>query len=167
MSRMIILTAGLLLAAPVAAQKPAPQMIGISKAVAAAERAVPGRALEAELDARKGKFVYEIELLAGNSLHEVLIDARTGRVIANSPNRAESVWRRWFDSDWSAMARLNGPLAPRLAALERQSRGMVREVSFDIEDGIPIYELEIAAPAGVTDVHIDARTGARLTMFDD
>lgn len=167
MSRVTIWTAGLLLAAPVAAQEPAPQMIGISKAVAAAERAVSGRALEAELDARKGKFVYEIELLAGNSLHEVLIDARTGRVLANSPNRAESVWRRWFDPDWSAMARLNGSLAPRLAALERQSRGIIRDVSSDVEGGIPIYELEIVAPAGVTDVHLDARTGARLTMFDD
>ena len=62
MTRLIIWTVGLLLAAPAAAQVAAPQMIGITKAVAAAERALPGRALEAELDARNGTFVYEIEL---------------------------------------------------------------------------------------------------------
>lgn len=167
MKRVALTAAAALLAVPAVAQIRAAPLIGITKAVAAAERALPGHALEAELDARGGRQVYEIELLSGRSLHEVLIDARTGRMVGKAPIRAESLWRRWFDSDWNATIAGSRPLAPRLAALERQSGGKVREVGFDVEGGIPVYEVEIAAAAGVTEVHIDARSGERLTMFDD
>ena len=165
MSRILLLASLAVLPAAVLAAPSQP--VGIARAVAAAERALPGRALEAELEARDGRFVYEVEVMAEGLIQEVLIDARTGRHIATSPKRAESLWRRWFDSDWAATARLGGPLAPRLAALERQSRGRVREVGFEVEGGVPLYEIEIQAPAGKTEVHIDARTGERLTMFDD
>jgi uncharacterized membrane protein YkoI len=156
------------LASPALSQgQPAP-LIGVTRAVAAAERALPGHALEAELESRRGRLMYEIELLSGDQLHEVLIDARSGRTIAKDRIRAESLWRKWFDSDWGTTVKSAGRLAPRLAALERQANGKVREVGFDVERGVPVYEVEIAGSAGITEVHIDARTGKRLTMeFDD
>ena len=165
MKPILMLTAAVACAAAAQAAIPAP--IGIVRAVGMAERVLPGRALEAELETRGGGHVYEVEMLADGRLHDVLIDARTGRHLGTSSNRAESLWRSWFDSGWAATAGLSGPLAPRLTALERQSQGSVREVGFDVEGGRPVYEVEIAAPAGTTEIHLDARTGERLTLWDD
>ncbi len=165
MTFSLLLTVAAGLAAAAHAAPPAP--IGIVRAIAAAEKALPGSVLEAELESRDGRAFYEVEMLSGGRLHDVRIDARTGRHLGTSSKRAESVWRSWFDSSWAAAAALRGPIAPRLTALERQSQGKVREVGFDVEAGVPVYEIEISAAAGTTEVHIDARTGKRLRMFDD
>jgi uncharacterized membrane protein YkoI len=167
--KIILAFAGAALAASVAAAQPAPPspLIGITRAVAAAERAAPGRALEAELDTHKGKMVYSVEVVSKDTLHEVLIDARTGTPISTTPRKGKTLWHSWLRSDWKVTSKLNGPLAPRLAALEKQSGGRVQEVDYDVENGVPIYEVDLVAPAGATEVQLDARSGDRLAMYAD
>jgi uncharacterized membrane protein YkoI len=161
--------AGAAFVASAAVAQPAPSssLIGITRAVAAAERAVPGRALEAELDTHQGKMVYSVEVASKGALHEVLIDARAGTTISTKARKGKTLWHSWVRSDWKVTSRLNGPLAPRLAALEKQSRGSVQEVDYDVENGVPIYEVSLVAPAGATEVQLDARSGERLAMYVD
>lgn len=163
----LTIAAAAALASPLAAQNNPARTIGLTRAVAAAERALPGIALEAELEAQGGRLVYEVELLSKGRIHDVRIDARSGRMLANAPARVESMWRAWFDADWATMSQATRPLAPRLATLERQAGGTVRDVGFDVEGGIPIYEVEIATAAGRTEIHFDARSGQRLPMAFD
>lgn len=168
--KIIFAFAGATLVASVAFAQPAPpsSLIGITRAVAAAERAVPGRALEAELDAHKGRMVYSVEVVSKDRrLHEVLIDARAGTPISTTARKGKTLWHSWVRSDWKVTSRLNGSLASRLAALEKQSRGSVQEVDYDVENGVPIYEVKLVAPAGATEVQLDARSGERLALYAD
>lgn len=160
--------AALTFSIPAGAQVQTARLVGVTNAVSVAERALSAYAMEAELDTRNGRLVYEIELMRGDTLHEALVDARTGKLISATKPRFEGTWRSWFDSDWKSFARSARPLAPRLAALEREARGKVQEVSFDADGGMPLYEVEIATAAGVAEVYIDARNGERLAMnYDD
>ncbi len=143
--------------------------IGITRAVAIAEQDTGARALDAELDGRRdGTLVYEVELATTKALHEVHIDARTGRIIAKRAPRLASTWARWFDDEEMQGVAQTRPLADLLAALERRSNGSVREVSFDVENGQARYEVEISTQAGIADIYLDPKTGQRLSLvYDD
>lgn len=144
-----------------------PGLIGVTRAVHIAEQRLSARALEAELDRRGGRLVYEIELVRGSTLHEALIDARTGRLIQSATPPFEGLWRRWFDAESLGISGA-GRLAPTLVALEREKNGRVREAGFDSDDGLAQYEVEFATAAGVADVYIDTRSGKRMVAgYDD
>jgi len=56
--------------------------ITLSQAIATALKEVPGgKAFEAETEREDGKLVFEIELLSGDKVMEVEIDAMTGKVL--------------------------------------------------------------------------------------
>lgn len=168
-SRLMMMAAALATAsAPAMAQIRTAPLVGITQAVATAEKALSANAMEAELDTRGGRLVYEVDLMRGDTLLEALIDARTGKLVSATKPRFGSFWQSWFDFDVEAFSRSARPLAPRLAALERESGGRVQEVGFDADGGMPLYEVEIATQAGVAEVYIDVRNGERLAMnYDD
>lgn len=168
MKMLFVVIAAALVAVPVSAEaQVAP--IGITRAVAIAERATGAKAMDADLEDRSGGgLVYEVELVKGRTLHEVDIDARTGRIISLRTPRIASYWARWFDNDELQHAARARPLSQILDDLERRSRGQVLEVSFDVEAGQPRFEVEISTRAGVTDIFLDPRTGERLALvYDD
>ena len=149
-----------LLAAPLAAQVADTRPIGVTRAVSAAEKALSARAVEAELDTRKGRLVYDIELVRGGALHDAVIDARSGRLLASGKQRWESLWASWFDKD--RFAATSRPLGATLAALEAETGGRVEEVSLDDDGGRAVYEVELATAAGVAEIAVDPATGKRL-----
>lgn len=163
-----VLPAALLALAPAAAFAAAPP-IGITRAVAIAEKAVGGRGTEAELDRRgDGGLVYEVELATSDTLYEVDIDARNGRVLDKRRLRLASYYARWFDSGRLESIASGRSLSQLLGDLERRSGGRVREVSFDVEGGQPRYEVEISTAAGVADIYLNPKTGERLSLvYDD
>ncbi len=147
----------LVAAAALAQDEPA---TSASKAVAVAEKALSAQATEAELEARGGRLVYEIELVRGDSLFEASVDAQTGRLIATDRRALKSLWANWFDN-----ARLRTPAKPlsaTLAALEAETGGRVDEVSLETEGGRAIYKIELTTAAGTADIAIDPGTGKRL-----
>lgn len=161
---LIALAAGMV-AAPLAA---APEIIGITRAVAIAEHALGARAVDAELELAPQGAVYEIGLVRGSALHEARVDARTGRFLGATQPRLKNAWRRWFASKEMARAAKGPPLADLLARLERQTSGKVREVEFETEDGRAWYDVEIATAAGVAEVRLDPASGERLAaLYDD
>jgi uncharacterized membrane protein YkoI len=164
---ILALAAAAFMQIPASAQMPQPPVIGLTRALAIAERATGGRVMEAELEYRRGKPVYEIEVMGNRGLRKLKIDADSGRLLGSSPLRLKSLWARWFKTDEYRQAGQARSLAPLLVDLERHTRGSVRDVSFDVEAGRAHYEIEIATPAGVTDLQLDALTGKRLALALD
>lgn len=149
-----------LLAIPTVALAQDEGLIGVTRAVAVAEKALSGQAVEAELDTRGGRLVYEVELVRNGNLHEALIDARTGKLVSADKHRWESMWRGWFDED--SLKQTSRPLGRMLAAIEAETGGRIQEVGLESEGGRRFYEVEVATAAGVADILIDPATGKRL-----
>lgn len=144
-----------------------PQVIGVPRAVAIAEAAASGRALEAELDYEKGRLIYQVTAASGKKLHELNIDANSGEIISQRPRRIEGLLRAWFAADQlTAVNAAAAPLAQVLTKIEADTKVRVREVSLERERGQTYYEVELA-DAG-RHMLIDPRTGAvREGRIDD
>jgi uncharacterized membrane protein YkoI len=63
--------------------------IDLSKAVAAAEQHVGGKAAKAEYERHKGQGVYEIEVVKDKKVMDVKVDATTGSVISAKEDVAD------------------------------------------------------------------------------
>lgn len=164
---MLAITAGatfFLFSSPAPAQN---GRIGLTEAVSVAERANGGHVLDAEVDRRGGRLIYDIELVKDGQLQELVIDGGTGRVVRRATPLVENQWARWFEADRLVQVTRSGRLSQILARLERETGGEVIDASFDVEAGRLRYELEVASRAGVTDVDLDAVTGERLSMTLD
>ncbi|MGF7147807.1 putative membrane protein YkoI [Sphingomonas zeicaulis] len=150
-----------------AAAHAADRLVGLTAAIGTAERQMAGRAIDGELETRSGKLVYEIELVRTDTLHQVLIDARTGQIIAVSKPRLLGIYRRWLDGSRMKQAGRVRALGPILQQIERQPGRIVHDATLRVDDGRPIYEVEVETPTGVVEVTFDALTGQRLTVALD
>jgi uncharacterized membrane protein YkoI len=63
--------------------------ISLVQAVAAAEAKVPGKATKAEFEQARGKWVYDIEVVAGNKVFDVAVDADNGNVLSATEDKAD------------------------------------------------------------------------------
>ena len=148
--------------------QPGDGLIGVTRAVISAERSLSARAIEAELETRGGRLVYEIDLVRGATLHRTTVDARNGKLLTTETPRMENWLRAWTDAERLRKGGKAAPLGARLTALELQSGGRVKEVEFDLRKGRAVYDIELATAAGVGEVQIDALTGQRLELaYDD
>lgn len=153
---------------PAFAQPGDDALIGLTRAVISAERSLSARAIEAELETRGGRLVYEIDLVRGTTLHRATVDARTGKLLTADKPRMENWLRAWIDTERLRKGGKAAPLGARLAALEQQSGGEVKEVEFDLHKGRAVYDVELVTGAGIGEVQIDALTGQRLELaYDD
>lgn len=142
-------------------------LIPLSRAAVIAEQATGGRISEIELERSAGKAVYEVEIVDGGTTRELTLDAANGRILHNTRARFEGYWDGIFQrGERSALPRVK-KLSELLAALERRSGGTARGASFDIERGKPYYEVELVTDIGVTDVYLDAASGAQLAFVPD
>lgn len=156
---MIAATALLGTAATALAQ--APQLIGATRAVAIAEKALSARALEADLDHEKGQMVYEVELVRGGLLYEARVDATSGKLLSQGKKRMESVWAGWFDKD--KLSKASQPLSATLAALSKpRPAARSRRSASTPTRARAAYEVELTTAAGTAEIALDAVTGKRL-----
>jgi uncharacterized membrane protein YkoI len=64
--------------------------IGMAQAIAAAEAKVQGKAAKAEFEQQKGgKWVFDIEVVAGNKVFDVAVDADSGTVLAATEDKTD------------------------------------------------------------------------------
>lgn len=61
--------------------------ITLAQAVAAAEQHAGGQATKAELERRQGRMAFEVEVVKGRAVSNVVVDATDGRVLAASADR--------------------------------------------------------------------------------
>lgn len=152
------------LAAPALAQAPAPQVVGIAKAVAAAEQALGARAFDAELDQDGGALVYEIDLVKDGRAVEAHVDATTGRLLRQA--RPRGLRLPWTGEDLKAAQAAPRSLSQTIALVEAQTKGRVSDIGLEREAGRHYYEVELAG-APDREVRVDLRTGAITPVIDD
>lgn len=150
-------------------QRGGTEPISMSKAVAAAEQSVSGRALEAELDWEKGQLVYEVEVVSGDALYKVYVDAMTGEVSRSGRERLEGMWQNWFSSDKvEAVKAAPQSLAQLAEAVEKDTGDRVKEAGIDKKGDRYFYEMELQNKAGQErDVLVELSTGNILPDMDD
>jgi uncharacterized membrane protein YkoI len=148
------------------AQGPDNGLIRMTQAIASAERHLSAHAMEAELETRGGKLVYEIELVRGSTLHRAQIDAHNGKLVAVDKPRMENWMRSWLDAERLRQGAKGIQLAERLIQLEHRNGGEVKEVEFEVHKGRGVYEVELVTNAGIGKVLIDAASGKRIELAD-
>ena len=146
------------------AQTAAPRLIGVAKAVAAAETALGARAFEAELDRERGKLVYEIKLVKDGRAVEAEIDAATGELLRQGkpgalrlPFRAENL---------RAVQTAPRTLTQTISAVETATHGTVTDIGLERRGERHYYEVELAG-AQDREILVDLRTGAITPRIDD
>lgn len=63
--------------------------ITLVQAITAAEQHAGGRATKAELERRKGKPAFEVEVVKGTAVANVVVDAADGKVLAANADRED------------------------------------------------------------------------------
>jgi uncharacterized membrane protein YkoI len=64
--------------------------IGLSQAVTAAEQHAGGKASRAEYEKSKGRWVFDVEVVAGKKVLDIKVDATTGTVLAMTDDKADT-----------------------------------------------------------------------------
>ena len=164
MHRKFTAIATSLLLAPAAlhAQETAPQVdrVSMSQAVKAAQGSIDGGVLEAEIETEGDALVYEIDLVRGDAVYEVTVNAATGEVLSQSEEQLTSFLSGLFQEDeLRAAGDSREVLMQALTELESQDGTRVEELSLDEEGDRMVYEVELTDATGERDVLIDASTG--------
>lgn len=165
---LLAIAVSIAISTPAFAQSMNDDVMDLSAAIAGLESSTSSYAMEAEVDSYKGQLAYEIDLVEGEKISTVYLNAQTGEVIATEEPRLENAWRKVFDKELEMFRTVDQPLSARIAAVEAELGGKVREAEFDIEDDRPIWEMEVATASGEAELKIDALNGNRLEMdLDD
>ncbi|MDD9717371.1 PepSY domain-containing protein [Dinoroseobacter sp. PD6] len=136
------------------------QTIGMARAVAIAQEARPGGILEAELDSDLGALVYEIEIVSDGTIHEAVIDARSGELIELEEHTIEATWLGWFDEERLAAAKqASGTVQDAIAQAEAMFGGQVVELSLEEDNDRLFWEFEIATGDRELEAYMNIQTG--------
>ena len=157
-----IATSLLLAPAALFAQETALQAerISMSQANKAAQGSIDGGVLEAEIETEGDALVYEIDLVRGEAVYEVTVNAATGEVISQSEEQLTSFLGGLFQEDELRAADASREvLMKALADLEGREGTQVEELSRDEENDRMVYEVELIDASGEREVLIDANTG--------
>ncbi|MCI9446427.1 MAG: hypothetical protein HFH36_03355 [Lachnospiraceae bacterium] len=119
----------------------------------ALEEAGGGRIIKSKLDVDDGVAVYEVEVAEGNYEYEIKIHAETGTVL-----KVEREYKPYPDVPQEPDDYIGLEQAKRIA-LEAVGGGRVVKAEFDMEDGQPMYEIEIAEGSWEYELEIHAVTG--------
>ncbi|MEC1409366.1 PepSY domain-containing protein [Bacillus safensis] len=121
----------------------------------AALKVVKGYVDDVDLERKKGKWVYEVEIKKGDFEYKVYVDAKTGKAL-NDPvkEKKQNVKITKKQAEKTALAKV---------------KGTVTDSDLDKENGVYIYEIEITTPNGEeVDFEISAKTGKILKQeWDD
>lgn len=129
------------------------QLKPLNSVIADISRQYAGRVIDVETKrGRKGELRYEIKLIdARGNKHEVLVDAATGKVVAQ-------------ESDWPTQPVPPAQMARYIKQLEARYGARVSEVDFERDaQGKAVYEVKLSEkPAGMMKLLMDVGTGEVL-----
>lgn len=144
------------------------KMITIEEAKKAALKEVNGKVESVELEGKRDKVLYEVDIEKDHIDYDVYIDAHTGELY--SINQDDD-----FDDDDSTVSgnqtqKNEGTISQSEAIniAEKATNGKMHEIEKDEDDGRIKYEIELKTDRGEAEVEIDAVTGKILEVeFDD
>ncbi|MFH0071073.1 PepSY domain-containing protein, partial [Peribacillus sp. NPDC056705] len=141
-------------------------LIGMEKAEQLALAEAKGQVESIELDRKRGKLVYEVDIQQDNQDVDVWIDAYTGQSLGVKVDRDDD-----DDRDSVPGNLINASRAAHIA-VQHAKGGTAVDVDLDREDdGRWVYEVDVKQANGETEVEIDAVSGkvlkAEYDKFDD
>ena len=151
------------LAATAQAQTAAAPVVPLKQAVATAERAVGGKAFDAELDTERGRLVYEISLVKDGRAVEAQVDPVTGKFLRMS---RQAPPLPWDSASLKAAQTAPKSLAQTISMVETSTKGRVTDISLERRKQRHYYEVELAG-AQDREVRVDLQTGAITPVIDD
>ena len=135
--------------------------ISLEQALAIAQKTVKGELTSAEFEqndyTKGGKF--EIEFVADGNEHEVKIDASTGKVLKTKQQKLDQE----DIAEYNAMKQAQLTLTQAMQKAAQSVSGKIIEAEFDLDRGLPLYEIEIAKGTQIYEVIVDAMTGAIIS----
>ncbi|MCQ6274471.1 PepSY domain-containing protein [Bacillus sp. V3B] len=153
------------------------EMITVEEAGKVALQEVDGKVESIELESKRDKVVYEVEVEKGHIDYDVYVDAHTGELYSvkqdDDFNDDNSITYEKVD-----LSAANGNLtqtnegtisqAEAVKFAEKAVNGKMHEIEKDEDDGFFKYEIELKTDRGEAEVEIDAVTGKILEVeFDD
>ncbi|GAB6927644.1 hypothetical protein JCM10914A_16270 [Paenibacillus sp. JCM 10914] len=132
-------------------------LIGMEKAEQLALAEAKGQVESIELDRKRGKLVYEVDIQQDNQDVDVWIDAYTGQSLGMKVDRDDD-----DDRDSVPGNLINASRAAHIA-VQHAKGGTAVDVDLDREDdGRWVYEVDVKHANGETEVEIDAVSGKVL-----
>lgn len=142
------------------------QLIGMEKAEQLALAAASGKVESIDIDRKKGKLVYDVEIQQNNRDVDVWIDAYTGKSLGVRVDRDDD------DDDRDNLpGNLIGAGKASAIAVKHAKGGTAVEVDLDQDDGRWVYDVEVKTANGSSDVEVHAISGkvikAEYEKYDD
>ncbi|MEX3619401.1 PepSY domain-containing protein [Paenibacillus glucanolyticus] len=142
------------------------QLIGMEKAEQLALAAASGKVESIDIDRKKGKLVYDVEIQQKNRDVDVWIDAYTGKSLGVRVDQDDD------DNDRDNIpANLIGAGKASAIAVQHVKGGTAVEVDLDQDDGKWVYDVEVKTAKGSSEVEVHAVSGkvikAENEMHDD
>ncbi|MCT1402567.1 PepSY domain-containing protein [Paenibacillus sp. p3-SID867] len=149
-----------------AATKQQQQLIGMEKAEQLALAAASGKVESIDIDRKKGKLVYDVEIQQNNRDVDVWIDAYTGKSLGVRADQDDD------DDDRDNLpGNLIGAGKASAIAVKHAKGGTAVEVDLDQDDGRWVYDVEVKTANGSSDVEVHAISGkvikAEYEKYDD
>ncbi|MGO4788347.1 PepSY domain-containing protein [Paenibacillus sp. 2KB_20] len=141
------------------------QLIGMEKAEQLALAAANGKVESMDIDRKKGKLVYDVEIQQNNRDVDVWIDAYTGKSLGVRVDRNDD------DDRDNLPGNLIGAGKASAIAVKHVKGGTAVEVDLDQDDGRWVYDVEVKTANGSSDVEVHAVSGkvikAEYEKYDD
>lgn len=156
--------------------------VTVGEAIAIAQALIPGTVVEVELSVERGRTVYEVTLRASDGRRvEVYVDAADGAVLEVEAERDDDDDRDDRDDVddrddderdddervWDGLTGAITPDAAIAAARTAVGGGDVVEVERDEHRGRAAYEVYLRVDGRLTEVYVDALSGAVLEIDSD
>lgn len=144
------------------------QLIGMEKAEQLALAAASGSGIveSIDIDRKKGKLVYDVEIQQNNREVDVWIDAYTGKSLGVRVNQDDD-----DDDRVNIPGNLIGAGKASAIAVAHVKGGTAVEVDLDHDDGRWVYEVEVKTTQGSSEVEVHATSGkvikAEYEKYDD
>lgn len=134
------------------------KIISKSKCRQLAKKEVSGGSITSLVKKRSdGIDVYKVKMKKGSKKYELTFHARTGKLLEYE----------WELTTKSSSSKYIGTAKAKEIALKEVGGGHVTKVEFDMDDGVPVYEVEIIKGEYEYDVEIHAKTGKVLEVDKD
>lgn len=137
-----------------AATKQQQKLIGMEKAEQLALAAASGKVESIDMDRKKGKLVYDVEIQQKNRDVDVWIDAYTGKSLGVRVDQDDD-----NDDRDNIPANLIGAGKASAIAVSHVRGGTAVEVDLDHDDGKWVYDVEVKTAKGSSDVEVHAVSG--------
>lgn len=144
--------------------------ISLEQAIVIAQKTVKGDLISAEFDQNDymAGGEYEVKFITAGVENEVKIDASTGTVLKTKQEQMDQDDIAEYNAMKQAQITLTQAMRQATQSDNGKMNGKIIEAKFDVDNGIPAYEIEIAKGMQIHKLVIDSTNGQVISsQLDD